>query len=71
MPQRPIRFGIQKHIEIGLLPAQKLLCLKAVKPQKPVRLIEPVLPKQGRASRKDRQVLILINADKGGVIHSL
>ena len=44
MAERPVTLGIQKHIEIRPVLCQKLRCLKAVKPQEPVRLIEAGVP---------------------------
>ena len=70
MAERPVTLGIQKHIEIRPVLCQKLRCLKAVKPQEPVRLIEPVLAQERRLGVKRGEQAALDDGDIGGVEHA-
>ena len=61
MPQGPAAFGVQTGVKGRGLLIQQLLCTEPVKPQQPVRLIEPMLPQQGR--------LGLLGGEKGTFHH--
>ena len=61
MPQGPAAFGVQTGVKGRGLLVQQLLRTEPVKPQQPVRLIEPMLPQQGR--------LGLLGVEKGTFHH--
>jgi len=44
VPQCPVALGVQHDIEVGPVSTQQFLCMKAVKPQQPVGLIETMFP---------------------------
>ena len=67
----PVAFGVQKGVEVGAGIVQNLVRRKVVKAQQPVRLIEPVLPQQGRGRVQSGQAAVLRHGDIGGVEHPL
>ena len=44
----PAALGVQPGVQIGVVLVQELVGAEVIVPQQPVRLIEPVLPEQGR-----------------------
>jgi len=48
MVKRPVAFGIQKGIELRISLIEQLGRRKAIKPQQPVRLVQPVFAQQRR-----------------------
>ena len=71
MPQRPAALGIQQGVEVGSLFVQNFRGGKPVKPQQPVRLVQPVLPQQGRRRAQGGQVPVAHHRHIGGVKHPL
>ena len=66
---RPVAFGVQIGVEVGVVPVQKFLCLELVKAEQPVCLIEPMLPQQRRLGVQRGQAGVLGHRDVGGVKH--
>ena len=62
--------GVQQGIEVRMGLVQELLGLEAVKPQQPVRLVQPVLPQQGRLGVQRGQKGVLHHRNIGGVEHA-
>ena len=61
MPYRPVALRIQEKVKIRSSLRQQFLCLKSVKAQQPVRLIQPVFPEKRRSLGKDRQRFVLVD----------
>ena len=62
--------GVQQGIEVRVGLVQQLLGFKAVKPQQPVRLVQPVLPQQGRLGVQRGQKGVFHHRNIGGVEHA-
>ena len=71
MAQGPVTLRVDEHIEIGAVLAQKLSGMETVIAEKPVGLIQPVLPQQGRGSAGVRQRRVFIERHIGGEKHPL
>ena len=69
MPEGPTALGIHLGVEVRMACIQQLLRPEAVKPQQPVRLIQPVLPQQGRLRVLGGQQGVLHHRHVGGVEH--
>ena len=44
----PVALGVQAKVQVGAVRGEKLVGPEVVEPQQPVRLVQPVLPQQGR-----------------------
>ena len=69
MLKGPAALGVHLGVEVRVACVQQLLRPEAVKPQQPVRLIQPVLPQQGRLGVPGRQQGVLHHRHIGGVEH--
>ena len=70
MLQCPVTFGVQQHIKILVLLIQELLYPELIKPQQPIRLIQPVLAQKRRCSLDRGQCLIFIHSHISGIKHT-
>ena len=59
MAQRPAALGVKGRIKVRRAVVEQLVCAKAVKPQQPVGLIEPVLAQQRRLGVERGQKRVL------------
>ena len=59
MAQRPAALGVKGRIKVRRVVVEQLVCAKAVKPQQPVGLIEPVLAQQRRLGVERGQKRVL------------
>ena len=71
MAHGPVAFGVKVRVEIGPGIVQQLPGLKAVEPQQPVGLVEPVLSQQGRLGVQGGEEGILHHGNVGGIEHPL
>ena len=71
MGQSPAAFGVHPGVEVLVSLVQQLLRPEAVKPQQPVRLIEPVLPQKGRLHVLGGEQGVLHHRDVGGIKDAL
>ena len=70
MGNRPTAFGIQPGIEVRVSLIQQLGGTKTIKPQQPVRLIEPMLPQQRRLGIQRGQEIVFYYRHIGRIKHS-
>ena len=71
MFQSPAALRIQKDIEIRICFIEQFLRLEMIKSQKPVRLIQPVLPQERRTfSLQGRKVFIAVHGYERGIKNS-
>ena len=67
MAQGPVALGVQGLVEVGAALVQDLSGGEAVEPQQPIRLVEAVLPQQGRLEpRGHGQALVVGDGHIGG-----
>ena len=71
MGHRPAALGVKLRIDVRVGLVQQLAGLKAVEPQQPVRLIEPVLPQQRRLGVQRGEKAVLHHRHIGGIKHPL
>ena len=66
----PEALRVDTRVEVRVLLVEQLLGAKTVKPQEPVRLIEPVLAQERRLGVKRGEQAALDDGDIGGVEHA-
>ncbi len=70
MAQRPAALGVKGGVKVRRAVIQQLTRMKAVKPQQPVSLIEPVLAQQRRLGVKSGQERVRDYRHVGGIEHT-
>ena len=70
VPHGPGTFGIEVRVKIRLILGQQFPCRKMVVPQQPIRLVEPVLPQQGRGGVRRGQTAVRYHWQIGRVKHA-
>ena len=70
MCDSPVALVIQHRVKIRVRIIQQLLCAKSIEPQKPVSLIQTMLPQKGRLCVQSGEKRIFHYRDIGGIEHS-